>query len=482
MSSSSSEPEMLATTKRSQPLPPSRQSNESRRSNERKHRGFFRAPSAGAIQTRVKNTVDSAYMFARRRSSSAGNEANRTRTNHHITFQGIRSSEGVLSASGLPAVRMSTLSNIVLPSTFHFEPLEDYGTNEATAPSTSTTDVGQTTQKFQQAGGHSGSFRNYGPVLEKKVTEREAAFYESAERGEWPIQFLPRYYGRCLVDGEPGIRLENLTHGLSSPCVMDLKMGFQSVEDGEKSLFKRLRHTALDHLTGSKHSGVRLEGLSMYRTLEKKRMKGTKAQSHTVSANIGVSLQDVLTFFLTDESGVRTDVALRFQAHIEALLHYFSNFNDSHLFIGSSILLIYNNDNEAPHMRWARALQRLHTFGGPTLSPDRLATLTRRTKVDVRMIDFAHTGPLPANQNRDEGYIQGLHTVLTALKAIRAGRRRPIFSMADAATDVMIKKNSGSTSGDEDGSSELRSSEDGSNFNFSTLYDQCSAISTDSFR
>lgn len=454
MSSTSSEPETLTAT--------SRRSNESRRSSERSSRArvFFRAPSAGGLR---RSTVDSTHLFGRRRSAS---EASRTRTNHHITFQGIRSSEG-LSASGLPAVRMSTVSNIVLPSTFHFEPLEDSTTKA----------MGQT---FSQAGGHSGSFRNHGPILEKKVTEREAAFYESATKGEWPVQFLPRYYGRCMVDGEPAIRIENLTHGLTSPCVMDLKMGFQSVEDGEKSLFKRLRHTALDHLTGSKHSGVRLEGLSMYRTLEKKRMKGTKAQSHTVSANMGVSLQDVLTFFLTDESGVRTDIALRFQAHVEALLHYFCKYNRSNLFIGSSILLIYNNDNEAPHMRWARALQRLHTISGPTLSPDRLATLTRRTKVDVRMIDFAHTGPLPQGQERDEGYIQGLHTILTALKAIRVGRRRPIFSMVDAATNAMSRKNSESTSGEDE--SLTRSSDCSSNFNFSTLYDQCSAISIESFR
>ena len=73
----------------------------------------------------------------------------RTKMNHHITLAGVRPPEG-MSSSGLPAVRMSTLSNIVLPSTFHFEPLED------------TTAV----SSFTQAGGHSDTFRSNGPVLD----------------------------------------------------------------------------------------------------------------------------------------------------------------------------------------------------------------------------------------------------------------------------------------------------------------------------
>lgn len=446
-------------------------------------------------------------IFGRRRSSG------RERTNHRITLQGWRAPDD-LSASGLPAVRMSTLSSVVLPSTFHFEPLEE-----------------PDSAGFAQAGGHTGSFRSNGPLLEKKAGEREAQFYEDAQRGHWPLQFLPRYFGRCMVENEPAIRLENLTYGFSSPCVMDLKMGFQSVEDTEPSLLKRLRHTALDRLTGSKHSGVRLEGLSMHRTLEKRRMKGTKVQSHTVSANMGVSLQDVLTFFLTDESGVRTDIALRFQAHIEALLHYFHRYNRERLFIGSSILLIYDNDNSSAHMRWARALQRLHKIrpDAPQFKADQLATLTRRTKVDVRMIDFAHTGPMPVGQDKDEGYVQGLHTILTALKAIRADRKRPIFTVASAAVDALRKSNSevddlaaaGATGTNNPNTrtidelefrpnahahapssttsttnttttntttttrapgSGLGGRDESGNFNFATLYEDCSAVSTDSMR
>lgn len=359
-----------------------------------------------------------------------------------------------LSASGLPAVRMSTMSNLVLPSTFHFEPIPD------------------TTQTaFNQAGGHEGTFKAQGPILVKKVSDREATFYEDAARGSWPERFLPNFYGR--TDDGTSIRIENLTYGYKRPCVMDLKMGFQSVEDSEQSFLKKIRHAALDLVTGSKHSGVRLEGLSMYRTLENRRMKGTKAQSHSVSAHLGISLQDVLTFFLTDESGVRTDIALRFQSHIESLLEYFKWHNNKHLFIGSSILLIYDNDNSSPHMRWARALQRLHTIDPAlrALSSDQVSALTRRTQVDVRMIDFAHTGSLPAAQHRDFGYIQGLETILTALKEIRANRMRPIFTVANAAIDAMERATE--NGGTDDASDDSKSG----NFNFDSILSQCSRLS-----
>lgn len=80
------------------------------------------------------------------------------------------------------------------------------------------------------------------------------------------------------------------------------------------------------------------------------------------------------------------------------------------LFVGSSILLIYDNDNAAPHSRWARALER-----ATQLRPDSYAALRRKTRVNVRMIDFAHAGPLPSGQRRDHGYITGLKTIIDAL-------------------------------------------------------------------
>lgn len=323
---------------------------------------------------------------------------------------------------------MSLAGQKVIPATFKLVPIEgSEAVTNAPPPSVS----------FDQAGGHDNAIKTNGETLTKKVTDREASFYELAEEELWPQKLLPKFYGRV---GDDTIQIENLTHGYSKPCVMDLKMGIQSFEDTEASFLKRLKMNALDYLTGSRQTGVRLEGLSMYRTLENARVKGTKAQSHSISAHIRVTLQDVLTFFLTDESGVRTDVALRFQRMVEEILVQFEK-NRSHRFIGSSLLFIYDNDNRAPHMLWARALRKLHRLNPKAhLSEDQISGLTRHTKCDVRMIDFAHVTSMPFDMVKDDGYITGLHTIIDALKAIRVYREKPIFSVATAVVDLMEEK------------------------------------------
>ena len=349
-----------------------------------------------------------------------------------------RDSQTARPKSGQPPVTMSAMGQLVLPATFKLTPVP---------PDTSSSDT-PAKDPFQQAGGHEGSFRLKGSTLVKRATPREAAFYEAAQKGAWPTSLLPNYYGREPPDS---IKIENLTYGFKRPCVIDLKMGVETVEHDEAGLLKRLKMSALDVVTRSKSSGCRLEGLSMHRTLQNCRINGSKIQSHSISAQFGVTLQDVLTFFLTDESGVRTDVALRFQHLVENILTQFRK-NHTYRFIGSSILLIYDNDNRAPYMHWARALRRLHLLRPNLhLSEDQISGLTRRTRVEVRMIDFAHTGPLPDGMARDEGYITGLRTIIKALKAIRTYRAKPIFSMASAVVDVMEERRAKTISSSESG-------------------------------
>lgn len=357
-------------------------------------------------------------------------------------------------------VSMSEAGQRIIPAKFNLQPISE--------PRTST-NLAEGGKEFSQAGGHKGSFTMDGDTLVKRVTDREMQFYEDAQRGAWPASLLPRYYGRV---GNDGIKIENLTHDYSRPCVIDLKMGEQTVESGEGSLLKQIRMKVLDHVTRSRSEGCRLEGLSMYRTLEKRFVKGTKRQTHSISANVRVSIQDVLTFFLTDETGVRSDIALRFQTAIEQILEQFKR-NREYMFIGSSILLIYDNDNRAPYMHWARALRKLHTIAPHVrLSEDQISGLTRRTRCDVRMIDFAHTGPLPPGKIKDDGYIHGLETILKALRAIRIYRQKPIFSFQLAAIDMMEEHRAKVKAAQESGEIVINE-----NFTFGTVLKELTAVS-----
>ncbi|KAI0562273.1 Inositol polyphosphate kinase [Gracilaria domingensis] len=318
---------------------------------------------------------------------------------------------------GDDSVTMSNAGQLVLPTIFSATPVPE--------------DSHQENPSFSQAAGHDGSFLNDGHALVKRAPDREAVFYEMAQSGLWPARLLPDYYGRV----EPSsIKIENLVFGYKRPCVIDIKMGIHTVEEQETNLFKKLKMNALDLVTGSRSEGCRLEGLSMYRAMA--HVTGNKAQSHSVSMSTGVTLGDVLTFFLTDESGVRTDVAQRFQQMVQDILKQFEQ-NTSYKFIGSSLLLIYDNDNRAPYRLWSRALRNLHVINpNVRLSEDHIVGLTRRTRCDVRMIDFAHWNP-STDGTRDEGYITGLHTILDALRSIRFYRAKPIFSLLNAVEDVL---------------------------------------------
>lgn len=67
--------------------------------------------------------------------------------------------------------------------------------------------------------------------------EREIKFYEEVQNSTDPLdkelkKFLPRYYGtthfRLNKEDLKWIILENVTHGFVQPCVMDIKIGFQT--------------------------------------------------------------------------------------------------------------------------------------------------------------------------------------------------------------------------------------------------------------
>lgn len=359
------------------------------------------------------------------------------------------------SPANADEVSMSSTSQIVLPAIFSATRVDD----------------DPDSRSFSQAAGHDGSFSNEGATLVKKAPEREAIFYEMVQKGCWPVTFLPAYYGRVHP---ASIKIEDLTYGYQRPCVIDLKMGVHTFEQHEPSRFKKFKMSALDRVTGSRSDGCRLEGLSMYRSME--HVTGNKAQSHSVSMSAAVSLRDVLTFFLTDESGVRTDVAQRFQHMIQNILNHFEQ-NNCFRFIGSSLLLIYDNDNRAPYRLWARALRNLHRINSNVrLSEDHIVGLTRRTRCDVRMIDFAHWSH-SEDGSRDEGYITGLHTILSALRSIRFYRAKPIFSMRRAVEDVLDHEAKSSVTA----ASLKHAPTEGNAFNFESLWRDLPSASVSSF-
>jgi len=287
---------------------------------------------------------------------------------------------------------------------------------------------------FRQVGGHSAALvSSGGGRLKKQWNAREQQFYEEAAGGAWPLRFLPQYYGgsgeeNCIV-------IQNLLEGFQNPCVMDLKLGVRT-SGRDADWLKSARMSLLDHLTSSSATGVRLEGISVHQTLERKRITGGKHVSHLCT--LGDSLEEIFTFFLTD-TYIRTDIANIFLERIQDMLDHFQR-NRRYHFTGTSLLLYYDNNNSASKQRWYRALHQAGHLRSSLLSK------MMKTKADVKMIDFAHVEEIEpfSDFQRDEGFIMGLKSIKKALLNVLASKG---FDSRFALTDVLESAVSGRLSG-----------------------------------
>lgn len=156
-------------------------------------------------------------------------------------------------------------------------------------------------------GGHAEAFKK-GPngFLLKEVEPTELAFYEAAHEGLWPLNFLPDFNGTITdSDGERHLVLGDLTTGFKRPCILDLKMGLETVLD-DAALPKRLGMTLVDSVTGSSTQGVRLVGMRLYQPYTRTQFKADKKMG--LQIGVGHTIAEVLAFFFDDGQRVRAEL------------------------------------------------------------------------------------------------------------------------------------------------------------------------------
>jgi hypothetical protein len=109
-----------------------------------------------------------------------------------------------------------------------------------------------------QGGGH-GNLRSVGDsesLVAKPFNAREAKFYEQIQR--FPLsRITPKYFGSTVSDDKNWLLLANVTRGMTSPCVADLKLGTRSFEvtAPAKKQASQLSHTLR---TTTRSHGIRL--------------------------------------------------------------------------------------------------------------------------------------------------------------------------------------------------------------------------------
>lgn len=189
------------------------------------------------------------------------------------------------------------------------------------------------------------------------------------------------------------IALEDINRKFVLPCVMDCKLGTRHYDD-DATAEKRRRHIEKANSTTSAKCGVRYTGMQSFK---RSAATGTNGVFEFRDKYDGRKLKEAdlipeATWFFYDNFQVRVECVRLILERLCELRRYLLSQNHFY-FYSSSLLLVYEGalDDVAP------------------------------ARVDVRMIDFAHT--VLSKGNRDDGYLLGINYLIRILTNVLSNER-----------------------------------------------------------
>ncbi|CAH9088973.1 unnamed protein product [Cuscuta epithymum] len=231
-----------------------------------------------------------------------------------------------------------------------------------------------------QVAGHQALNGNLGPLVDDSGLfykpfqgggrgSHEVAFYTSfSSNPDIPThicRFFPKFYGTKLLEASDGsgllphLVLEDLTLGLSSPSIMDIKIGSRTwpPQESEDYIQKCLKK---DRETSSLTLGFRLSGLQVYGSKETEYWKPERKYVQKYSAEeVRLALKKFVSSNISDGMDWKPDCSFASMVYggsggiLSQLLELKAWFEDQTIFhfYSCSVLLMYEEKGKSPAVK-----------------------------------------------------------------------------------------------------------------------------------
>jgi len=221
------------------------------------------------------------------------------------------------------------------------------------------------------------------PIQDSSRGLRELEFYQSitssSKEDDVEIKrFIPKFYGDEKINNKHYLVLENLTFGMSKPCVMDIKIG--KITYGLDATEEKIARNKKSYPGTKGPFGFSVLGLITHS--DQGYVQHKKHFGKSLDQN---NLDLILNNFLDVNSKYALNLAKCFLIKLKEIEAFFLS-QKTYLLFGSSILFVYDY-TDLGSVDWSMS-----------------------NPVRVAMIDFAHVWS--ANDSLDDNYIHGLQNVI----------------------------------------------------------------------